>query len=541
MKNKLFALLMCGAMAVSVLAGCGNTEAVQNSAEKSSVEENSEEKESSVASDSITDEPTEKTYDKLITFTSNGRGTIAGVDYTSKDDPFYKYVSEKFNIEIENIVYPAADQAGKVSLWANAGTLPDMTLFGDYNYSVLMEMADQGLLQPLPEDWKEKWPNLAKMVEFTMLEEAMTIDGQLYAIPHASFGNYFDGTKSGGNTAMYIRKDWAEQIGMADIGDDLKITLSELKEYLQKIEEAGILEDATLGSRNNFIGQVFLFAHGLDINQFAKRDNEFVWNFGVEGIKDAITEMQTWYQEGWLHPDYYTRTIEDFRNDFVSGVSAALFDAASPGVIEVNFDNYKTAFPDRDPFEDIQVLVVAAEDGTTYVNSAGNQYLATVFAPETDAETMERILDVMDWTCSIEGQAAFELGVPEVDWTTDSEGNFVVLNPEFNSEFATSYKIMGYADDFSFCTTIVGKEQPYLEIAKPLYELKAEGVVFPYQVEYNNHVSEAKSNYSLNNYNAIAGIVVGGGNVDTEWDKYMEENRNIWEPLLNELNETYCK
>ena len=150
----------------------------------------------------------------------------ADAGYELEEDELYEYICDKFNVEIDAWANSGGDSSTQV--WLNGGTLPDMFTMNDMTHLEVTEYANMGAIRALPDNWKETWPNLAKMVEVTGAEEEFTVDGKLYMIPHATFGNLARMDTVTRHTSVYYRKDWAEQVGMAELGANGIIKISEL-------------------------------------------------------------------------------------------------------------------------------------------------------------------------------------------------------------------------------------------------------------------------------------------------------------------------
>ena len=105
----------------------------------------------------------------------------------------------------------------------DAGINVSMTKLGsNYTESTATEatkIVDQGLLYRLPDDWKERWPNVAKVYSVTslgpMLEELF---GGTYFIPRARF--FYNLPSPNPETdplanhwCLWMRSDWIEAVG----------------------------------------------------------------------------------------------------------------------------------------------------------------------------------------------------------------------------------------------------------------------------------------------------------------------------------------
>src|SRR5690606_2052843 len=93
--------------------------------------------------------------------------------------------------------------------------------------------------------------------------DLLKVDGQTYAMPHSVFGNFLELPYGVSHTSLWYRKDWAEQVGMPDLGSNYKITIDELKEYLEKVADAEIAPNPTLGTGPNSMHVFFKLANGI--------------------------------------------------------------------------------------------------------------------------------------------------------------------------------------------------------------------------------------------------------------------------------------
>lgn len=77
--------------------------------------------------------------------------------------------------------------AERLRVWINSGDMPDVATW-DYNHGEAMNYIDQGLIYRLPDDWKERWPNVAKAYEDSQLGPALEeMVGGTYILPKPIF------------------------------------------------------------------------------------------------------------------------------------------------------------------------------------------------------------------------------------------------------------------------------------------------------------------------------------------------------------------
>lgn len=550
--NKFVALLLCGAMTLSTLAGCGGNDGAASSgsesAPESGAEESSESSEESSAQESSSEEEgnaesaeaSGSGFDEKISFSMTSYNTIAGTDYTA--DEFYKYVADRFNVDIDIWANEPSGAAEKIRLWIGGGGMPDAAIWEDFAFVEYYSYIEQGLLQPLPDGWKERWPDIARMVKASGYEDALTVDGKIYAIPHGVYGNYLEMDPVITHVSLVYRQDWAKEVGMEDLGADYTISESELKEYLQKVKEAGLTNDgAYVSTAIGTMVWMFRNMYGIMGNSFYEGEDGFMWT--PLGQKEQwiqlMTTMREWYKAGLIDPDYaVVNDAYDARAAMMAGTLAAFYDTGMAGGVASYRDGYVQSDPDHE-YEDIGVAHVVADDGTSWISAVDNYWTAHVFSPSTDAKTLERILDVMNWFSSKEGSAAAQLGIPEIDWEYDAEGNpHFLQTTEYPSRGPLA--LLGWCgDDFGYTGAVESIKQCDIDDTRAVFDVKGQGNIIPLQINYYNYNSDAKNNFSIDVGSKVAEIVGSNDDIEAAWDTFIDENRGIWEPVLNELNEYY--
>ncbi|MBQ7841018.1 MAG: hypothetical protein IJ390_11140, partial [Lachnospiraceae bacterium] len=403
---------------------------------------------------------------------------------------------------------------------------------------------NQGLLKPLPEDWETRWPNLARMVELTNLKDLIEVDGRVYIIPHAVYGNFVNLKQGMSHTNLFIRKDLLDDIGMEELGAEVvgKASLSQLREYLEKVAAAGLVENPTLGAYSTNVNRMFRLAYGINNNDFFEdEDGKMVWGPTVDGYVEMIQEIQDWYHSGLIDVDYYLNENSFYKSAFPAGTYAAAYMDGGAG----NIQNYAKDFAETHSdyelgkYDFIQSLCITDEEGTPYARGNYNYWYAHVFSPNTDDATMERILDMMDYFSIKNVQIEHALGFEGENWEYDADGNVVPLvdDESLFPDDAGMFNTWGFCnDDFALSGYEASYDVEAVEICRTGYEVKSSGKVLMPSDRYESLSSAAKENYSVDIDAKITEIVVSGEDVETAWNDFIETNRNLWEPVLNELN-----
>lgn len=105
----------------------------------------------------------------------------------------------------------------------------------NFNFSELKSYAEQELVGRFPDDWKERWPNLASAYARTGVgEELEERLGGTYALPHPIFAEHQPIDPLVWHYVAYMRKDWMEACGI-EIKDSY--TVEELLDIARAIKE----------------------------------------------------------------------------------------------------------------------------------------------------------------------------------------------------------------------------------------------------------------------------------------------------------------
>lgn len=488
-------------------------------------------------------------YDAKVSFTINSTHSNASMDYANDD--LYAALAEMFNFEYD--VWPVAKdaQSEKVRVWINGGTMPDTLTWRDFGsyYQEFVVYAEQGLLAPLPEGWETNYPNLYEMVNATGMYEKMQVDGETFGIPHATFSRFVDIKPLPSHSNLYYRKDWVEALGLEPFGTT--VTLSQLKEYLTLAIENDMAGNGnTLGLcdyPSGIVGMFMMFS-GVQHDQFMKTADGYVLSATQPGVTDQIRLGRQWYADGVLDPDFYLISWAEATNNFTSGISAAMYGSCAVS----SYMAYKTTFRDStglNPDDCIGVAALATDDGVVHINETDNFWSATFFSPDIEAETFDRILALMDYICSEEGQLVSMLGVKGETWDYDADGSVIMLtekdengNYPATADLYNSYNVFRclgiLADDFSFINP--ANDPLVIEQILACYAAKGDGVINPIDYDYRYFASDNKANYSMDFTTEITRLMITPDlDIDAEWDKFLETNKSIWQPVIDDLNAAF--
>lgn len=492
----------------------------------------------------------ENKYEETIPFTFTSVYSFwditSGYDY--ENDAVYKYICEKFNVKPEVWACENEGNEEKISTWILSGTMPDSLNWLYFSLGeTYYDYVDQGLLKPLPDGWEDKWPNLAKMVGVSGIADMLKVDGKTYGIPHSILGSFVeaDGGMVSACDSIYFRKDWAEQVGMAGLGDDGTITVSEIEEYFSKVKEAG-LTNIPITNAPEWFPVIFEGAYGLPMyrfSEFVETEDGFQWVPTFDGYTKVIEKFREWYKAGYIDPDFYSVNgdVSYAQNAFATGQTAAVIYGAAANDIPAMRSIINKAGVITDASA-IGIAAITGDDGTYSQVLKHNFWGFQVFSPNTDDKTMERMLDMMDWLASQEGELTQKLGVPGVDWDYDEAGNPVVLETATDRSECKNVFLQfgGYCDDDFYYSGLhpdISAED--LAASNTLAALRNANVDYKVSNNYILFNGDEKTNYSVDIKAKITELACNDADIEKEWKKFIDENKAMWEPLVNALNAEY--
>ena len=189
-----------------------------------------------------------------------------------------------------------SDWNERLRIWINSGDMPDVAHWG-FNYGELADYAAQDAVYRFPDDWKERWPNVAASQEYVpgaaVAEEKL---GGTYVLFRTIFANHRPSERLSYHALLYMRKDWMEACGV-----EIKDTYSpsELEEIATKFRR---WIRATWGAS----WCLSAFAHMMYLKSILARFSQNPSNVGDGYYKDENGQFQ------WAPAD--ERTLEGWRN-----------------------------------------------------------------------------------------------------------------------------------------------------------------------------------------------------------------------------------
>lgn len=317
MKKKAVSILLVCAMASAMLAGCGDTSA------EGGAEEGAAKAGEPIAEGEILE----------VTF---GRGTTSNPKFpegdTYEDNAYTRYVTEKLNVKVVDAFEANGDDYNRqVSLAIASGDLPDIMRVGKDD---LDELVENDLVADLSEVYEQYASDYIKGIYDSYEGRALgaaTYDGKLMALPGANV--------DGAPTMVWIRQDWADSLNLTvDEDGDGCITLEDVAEIAKAFQEndpsgsgnpvpMAFAPDLNCADNSgSFVITAITAAKGAYPQQWLKNDaGEVVYGTVAPEMKEALTLLHEWFEEGLIDEQYGTRTWDDVSAAIVSEQNGVLF------------------------------------------------------------------------------------------------------------------------------------------------------------------------------------------------------------------------
>ena len=474
MKKKYFCLFMAGIMAASMLAGCGgekDSQANMTEEEKAAWDE--------AANDPYGKYPETVTYTTGYNLTNQGADTLKGTAYendTTEDNAYTRYLKEVLNVQNENqfeaVTGPDYDQ--KVSMAIASQDIPDIMYVSDY--ATLVDLVENDMV----EDMTDIYNNLACDTVKEAYESygdnnplnTVTFDGKIMAIPKTQL--------SDGQDFLWVRKDWMDKLGLEE-----PKTLDDLAELLRKF----INEDPDGDGQADTVGlAVHSEVYGSYPNNTFAVDNIFtamgaypnVWITDDDGkavygsvqpeMKDALSLMHDWYEEGLLDKQFTTRTYDDIVTLISSGQCGAYI-----GPWWSPFNTAQTSTYATDDAEWVNLSCPIGSDGKiNAINTKSYAGFVVVRKGYEHPEIAMKIVNVnSEYSKQDKSDASKEVlenqSIAYFNWPLYCE-----VQPGNNAELMTEH-VKAVMDGSADESTLTTEEQGYLEAAQRFEEAEAAG------------------------------------------------------------------
>lgn len=345
MKKKIGALLLVTAMLLSLLAGCGGTEAavseqaqsipeisadsavaeapaVEEVSQESAYEEASAEEEPAEPDNPMAKYLTPDNIEELIAgrpclslpLAEDGPSISFWTGSPSMDAIISGWNDSTANQELERRTGVHADfievappaQAESLNLMFASGDYPDVINYALTGIYTVPYMIENEIIIDLQDMMEEDAPSYSALMEADPALKLATVadGGEIGGLCGYEYNSFF-------TTGAMVRSDWVEKVGMKL--EDL-VTIDDFYQYFTAIKDQGLCEYPIPLRYDAYIsGSPFFNAIGgvsgapsnvTQQNFYYLEDNEtLTYAFITDAYKEYLTMMAQWYQEGLVTRD----------------------------------------------------------------------------------------------------------------------------------------------------------------------------------------------------------------------------------------------
>lgn len=181
-------------------------------------------------------------------------------------------------------------------------------------------------------------PNLKKYLDAhpDMKKQVATDNGTLYVFPGIGIGN---NTVTSG---LVLRQDW-----LAELGLQPPETVEELTHILRQFKEKKGVKAPLSLRLNDFNRELFNNPYGIGYD-FYLESGKVKFGPYEPGYKDYLQQLQQWYKDGLLDPDFATQDAKSLDAKITGGGTGAFVAAIGGGI-----GKYMNAMKEKDPKYDL--------------------------------------------------------------------------------------------------------------------------------------------------------------------------------------------
>lgn len=526
--QKVLSASLVGAMAVTMLAGCGNSETASEPAEKTTesapiaeVEQVEVQEEAGMASWT----PFEETVTLQVPVYDRG----GEVDVTS--NYWTNWIQENFgdayNINVEYVAIPRGDVLNAYANLANSGSLP--TILMEYDFPKQAQWADEGYLQELDLD---QLAQIAPTYYQMIVDQGNLQNTALNGVTYFALAErpYWNNTY---NYATFYRADWLEQLGLS-----YPTTFAESLEVYKAIKDAGLCEYPAGGSKITGAGvdQNYGFrTYPQDEYEWATTGDYAIPALSTEANKKLVKRQNQLFNEGYLNPEFYTREATDNEADFIAGKCFEYRAYVAPSIAVLD------SFYEQNPDGKLAIAVcpglVVDDEGVSNSYRPNNSFgMMVSFSATATEDQVKAGMMYMEWLMQPENLFTFQYGFEGE--TFDYVDGLPVMKDLTGTEYAMANNNKDY-----FCIVVesktLGEIEKDVKLNAPVNYPDSDDFYTQLLDNYKGMVAMADSGYVNSDCNFAVVISAQSEYQQVLLDKYTEYRTKLTTCSADEFDALY--
>ena len=589
--KKIFALLLCLTMVLSMMAGCGSTESAAPSTEApaseaaSSAEEAPAEEaapveeapaeeaapaEEDASAEAAPAEEAPVVEEKgeyvmpaaelpladgaTLTYFCELPGYMSMFNVNSYDDTdTFKYVEEITGVDVEFIIVNNESYAQNFQLMVASGDITDMVAGASNQYASTAQMIEDGVAIDLME-YQDLLPNFWSALDYYDAYQtiAITQDGTMPEVICIA-----DDYKV--QSGMQIRQDWLDQLGMEipgtpdELHDVLALFVSEFG-----ADHALLLTGSTQLTGTGIVGGFGTVGYDPDTsNNMYVVDGEVRNGFLDEAYKDYMSMMADWFAEGIIASDFATESNDPFTSNadaYISGGNAGVWSSMSDNM-DSNMNTGRSLNPDYNISPMAQPMLNKGETFHFGDSRVGASAMGKSIAISDCCEDVELACKWIDFFFTDEGIKLANYGLEGVSWNYNADGepelDFAALTDGFPMiSFGMTYYTLACVatlQDFdrqfgAYSEANLAAMELWTETSDDLYTLPSQ-VELTY--EQNEEYAGIWSDLSTYANTEIFKFVMGEYNFEEDWDSFISTLKEMGlercVELYQDAYDSYCE
>lgn len=421
--KKLVTFILAAAMLLSILAGCSSTtretEVPASSATEPTTVQSEAPAEEAAESQEVEDEPSqEAAYFPLeetqtITFWT----AYPPIGITPEEYLIYTEAQERLNVKLEFTSENLLTASEKFNLMIASNEYPDIINYFNNYYTSSAETAyEEAIVMDLTDVIAEYAPDYQRIRTSTESLAEDTLDGgmvlQFYMI------------HSGERTADFgpaVRQDWLNDLGLdaPETYDDWYDVLTAFKTNYgatMALPATGTVQGSFLAAGYD----ITMPSYGSSVSDgFFLKDGQFHYGPYEDNLKDYLTMMCQWYEEGLIYPDFYS---DNNGNSTTSG----LITNNTCGIFWLSAA-YITEYEAQMGMSDIILPIsdaVKEEGQVTHMTSNDNDPIGCLVIT-TGCRDLELAVRFMNWWYTDEGTVLANYGVEGLTFEYGENGEIL--------------------------------------------------------------------------------------------------------------------
>ena len=313
----------------------------------------------------------------------------------------YEYIQNRFQITFRYYNVTHDNVAEMTTLWAVAGTLPEIIGAQRLVGRGLMkfEWIDAGIIRPLPQDtyrfpYVQKWLDMPGMVDYQ-------VNGYNWFAPR---GTQLDTGWMIMGRNIINRRDWRESLG---------IPVPETTEDFLNMWRAFVENDMHGDGRRvhgmlplqpwSFPSQTFFTFGDTRVAWVMLDDGSMVIPALERSALPLMSFLRDAYRDGLIDPDFVTNHMGQANIDFAAGRVGTILSNGSPSALHGLMHEFAALSPDVDFFEAVELLHPPVVPGVQPRYGMADMFWSETFFNSSVCDVrMERILEYFNWGYSTE-------------------------------------------------------------------------------------------------------------------------------------------